>query len=355
MTNAPALLQKDITDQISLKLGELQDEGLQLPAGYNPNNALKSAFFELKNVKDRNKRPALDVCSKESIANTLLNMVTQGLSPAKTQCYFIVYGDQLQMQRSYFGTQTVLKRLSGVKDIWANVIHEGDEFDVEFDEKGRERLKHHNTSFLNRDNPMIGAYAIIDTEKDGQLLTAMTKKQIDTSWTQAKTTAVHSKFSTEMAKRTVINRAAKNYINTSNDSDTLIQAINDSTENEYDEEVRRKDVTESAAPAEKTKSLAERFKERHSTEKEESVEVNYEELPENEMDIDFTDDPKEDIDTGQQEDIIDVSGYTVPQLKSALDAHEVEYDSHARKDELVSLASDYFNGGEYDGEQSELF
>lgn len=149
MTNAPALLQKDITDQISLKLGELQDEGLQLPAGYNPNNALKSAFFELKNVKDRNKRPALDVCTKESIANTLLNMVTQGLSPAKTQCYFIVYGDQLQMQRSYFGTQTVLKRLSGVKDIWANVIHEGDEFDVQFDEKGRERLKHHNGQARN--------------------------------------------------------------------------------------------------------------------------------------------------------------------------------------------------------------
>lgn len=355
MSNTPALIQKDITDQISHKLVELQDEGLQLPAGYNPNNALKSAFFELKNVKDKNKRPALDVCSKESIANTLLNMVTQGLSPAKTQCYFIVYGDQLQMQRSYFGTQTVLKRLSGVKDIWANVIHEGDEFEVEFDEKGRERLKYHKTSFLNRDNPMIGAYAIIDTEKDGQLLTAMTKKQIDTSWTQAKTTAVHTKFSTEMAKRTVINRAAKNYINTSNDSDTLIQAINDSTDNEYDQEVRRKDVTESAPSEEKTKSLAERFKERQLSGKNETVDIEYEEVPEDELIMTMKDEPKEDIESDQNEGIIDVSGYTVLQLKSALDAHEVDYDSHAGKDELVDIADKYFNGGDYSGEQAELF
>lgn len=44
-----------------------------------------------------------------------------------------------------------------------------------------------------------------------------------------------------MAKRTVINRAAKAFINTSDDSDLLVQAINNSTENEYDNE--RVDVT----------------------------------------------------------------------------------------------------------------
>lgn len=64
----------------------------------------------------------MEVCSRESIANSLLDMVVQGLSPAKTQCYFIVYGNQLQLNRSYFGTQAVLKRLTNVKDIWANVI-----------------------------------------------------------------------------------------------------------------------------------------------------------------------------------------------------------------------------------------
>jgi recombination protein RecT len=39
-----------------------------------------------------------------------------------------------------------------------------------------------------------------------------------------------------MAKRTVINRAAKSYINTSDDSDILVQSINQSTKNEYEDE-----------------------------------------------------------------------------------------------------------------------
>src|SRR5699024_4303409 len=70
----------------------------------------------------------------------------------------------------------------------------------------------------------------------------MTRKEIDASWGQSKTgRAVHKKFPQEMAKRTVINRAAKAFINTSDDSDLLVEAINNSTENEYDNE--RKDIT----------------------------------------------------------------------------------------------------------------
>lgn len=235
-----AVIQKDITDDVSNKLAELEQGGLALPPNYNAHNALKSAFFKLQEVKDRNNKPALEVCSKPSIANALLDMVVQGLSPAKTQCYFIVYGQQLQLNRSYFGTQAVLKRLTNVKDIWANVIFEGDVFDYEI-EGGREKLVKHETNFLNRDNPILGAYAVVRTTDDEEILTVMTKKEIDASWSQAKTKNVQNKFPQEMAKRTVINRAAKAFINTSDDSDLLVDAINRSTENEYDNE--RVDVT----------------------------------------------------------------------------------------------------------------
>ncbi|WP_373786230.1 recombinase RecT, partial [Jeotgalibaca porci] len=97
MSNELAVLQKDITDQISGKLSDLEKTGLSLPANYNPQNALKSAFFKLQETKDRDGNLALTVCTKESIANSLLDMVVQGLSPAKTQCYFIVYGNALQL------------------------------------------------------------------------------------------------------------------------------------------------------------------------------------------------------------------------------------------------------------------
>ncbi|MCY7691771.1 recombinase RecT [Bacillus altitudinis] len=238
--NQLAHVQKDITDDVNNSLTRLQDDGLVLPSNYNASNALKSAFFKLQDLKDKDGRPALESCSRESIANSLLDMVVQGLSPAKTQCYFIPYGKQLQLNRSYFGTQAVLKRLTNVKDIWANVIFEGDVFDYEID-GGREKLIKHETKFENRDKPIIGAYAVVKTIDDMELLTVMTKKEIETSWSQAKTQGVQNKFPQEMAKRTVINRAAKNFINTSDDSDLLVQAINNSTENEYDNE--RVDVT----------------------------------------------------------------------------------------------------------------
>lgn len=241
MANQVAIIQKDITDSVNNKLGELQKEGLVIPPNYSASNALKSAFFKLQEVKDKSGRPALEACTKDSIANALLDMTVQGLSPAKTQCYFVVYGSKLQLSRSYFGTQTVLKRLSTVKDIWANVIYQDDEFDYE-NYHGRERLISHKTKFENRDKDILGAYAIVQTTDDEEILTVMTKKEIEASWSQSKTSqAVHKKFPQEMAKRTVINRAAKAYINTSDDSDLLIEAINNTTENEF--ESSRKDVT----------------------------------------------------------------------------------------------------------------
>lgn len=239
MTNqTPALLQKDITDQVTTKVASMQKEGLALPASYSPANALKSAFFAMTNSSNGN---LLEKGTKESIANALLDMVVQGVSPAKNQCYFIPYGNNIKLTRSYFGTQAILKRQKEVEDIWATVIYEGDEFEVD-NVNGREVLQKHKTSFLNRDNPIIGAYCIIK-KNDGELvLTVMTKKEIDKSWSKAKTKNVQNDFPQEMAKRTVINRAAKAFINTSDDSDLLIKAFNDTTSNEYQDERERKEA-----------------------------------------------------------------------------------------------------------------
>lgn len=230
--NALAILQKDITDDVNGKLATLQKDGLVLPPSYSPANALKSAFFAMTNSANGN---LLESCTKTSIANALLDMTIQGLSPSKTQCYFIPYGKEVKMTRSYFGTQAVLKRLSGVKDIWANVIYEGDKFAYE-NRNGRDYLVSHETALQNRDNPIIGAYAVIVEESGDMPITVMTKKEIDASWSQGKTDRVQKKFPQEMAKRTVINRAAKAYVNTSDDSDILIEAINTTTENEYEDD-----------------------------------------------------------------------------------------------------------------------
>lgn len=245
MTNQVAQQHKPakLTDQVLDRVKQMQNtQDLSLPKNYNASNALNAAFLELQKVQDRNHRPALEACTHDSIVKSLLDMTLQGLSPAKDQCYFIVYGNELQMQRSYFGTVAAVKRLDGVQKVRAEVVHEKDDFEIGANEDMELVVKRFVPKFENQDNPIIGAFAMIKTD-EGTDFTVMTKKEIDQSWAQTrqKNNKVQQNFSQEMAKRTVLNRAAKMFINTSDDSDLLTGAINDMTSNEYDDE--RRDVT----------------------------------------------------------------------------------------------------------------
>ncbi|HGC9120525.1 TPA: recombinase RecT, partial [Streptococcus agalactiae] len=216
-----------------------QNENFIVPPNYSLGNALSNAYYELKNSSSGN---LLSQCTDESVYISLLDMVAQGLSPAKKQCYFIKYGDKVQLRRSYFGTMKVVKELNEVKDIWAGVIFEGDVFKSEI-VNGRRRFVSHESDWENQDNPIKGAYCIIKDINDEEHLTVMTKKQIDKAWSKAKTKNVQVDFPDQMAMRTVINRAAKSFINTSNDSSYFVEALNRTTENEYDNDRQVKDVT----------------------------------------------------------------------------------------------------------------
>lgn len=256
---------RELTDQVAGRLEDLKDEGLALPTNYSAQNALKAAYLRLQGVKDRQGRPALTVCSQSSIANALLDMAIQGLSPAKNQCYFIVYGNELQMQRSYFGTIAALKRLASIEDIDAQVVHRGDKFEIGADEIGHIVVTKFEPSFTNLDKELIGAFAFIKLANGRVDYTVMTKAQIDTSWAQSRNRQnnVQKKFSDEMAKRTVLNRAAKMFINTSDDSDLLTGSINAATEAEYEEP---KDVTTTTEEESSTQLLAD-FKKAQAAEK----------------------------------------------------------------------------------------
>ncbi|UJL25310.1 recombinase RecT [Lactiplantibacillus plantarum] len=215
------------------------NEGLSLPPDYSVGNALNSAYLILSDTTKG--QPLLDKCDQGSVIKALMNMAIQGLSPAKNQCYFIPYGNQLVMQRSYFGSISVVKRLSNVKDIQAQVVHKDDTFKIG-GENGVLVVKEFEPNFENLDKPIIGAFAWIEDINGNRTYTVMTKKDIDTSWSHAKTKKVQNEFPEEMAKRTVINRAAKFYINSSSDNDLFVKAVNDTTSSEYEND-NPKDVT----------------------------------------------------------------------------------------------------------------
>lgn len=232
----------ELVTSVQTEIAKMEkNDGLKLPQGYSVGNALNSAWLILS---DDSKCPSmLQKCDPRSVSKALLNMAIQGLSPAKNQCYFIPYGKQCTLQRSYFGSVTVLKQLSSVKDIKAQVIFQDDDFEIGADDEMNLVVNNYKPKFENRDKPIVGAFAYILQDDGNRVWTVMTKKEIDASWSQAKTHNVQQKFGQEMAQRTIINRAAKLYINSSNDNDLFVKAINDTTEDEYDDDKPAKDVT----------------------------------------------------------------------------------------------------------------
>lgn len=240
-TAAVAVQEKNVTDEVLARVQDLNRKGdLVIPPGYSAENAIKSAWLILQETVDREKKPALQVCTKTSIANSLLDMVIQGLSPSKKQCYFVVYGNKLQLMKSYMGTVAVTKRLKGVKDVKAYCIYEGDEFEQEFNlDTATLKITKFNPKFENIDiNKIKGAFAIVLGE-DGPIHTeVMNINQIKNSWNQGYAkgkSGAHSNFTDEMAKKTVINRACKMFVNTSDDSDILVEAFNNTDKEPYEE------------------------------------------------------------------------------------------------------------------------
>lgn len=216
---------ENISEQVLTRIEEFQKTGgMVLPKDYSVENHMKSAWLILQATTDRSGQQALAVCTKESIANALLDMVLQGLSVSKKQGYFIVYGNKLEFQRSYFGTIALAKRTGGIKtEPVANVIYEGDEFVYSIDPNtARISIVKHEQKIENIDNTKIkGAYALVTLADGTTQVTIMSMAQIRAAWGQGATkgnSPAHKNFAEEMAKKTVIGRACKAIINSSDDA-----------------------------------------------------------------------------------------------------------------------------------------
>lgn len=212
------LVAKDFTEGMVVKIKQKEKFGLTFPKDYNYTNEFMSAMLILQDTVDMNKKPVLQSCTRASIENALVEMVTSGLSMQKKQCYPVAYGGKLQCQKSVYGNTCIARRY-GLKDITAEVIYEGDTFEYKI-VNGKKSIVTHKQDFENIDNDKVkGAYAIA-TMDDGSILTeVMNIKQIKQAWKQGfgykeNGNGVHQKFADQMAMKTVKNRLLK-YINNS--------------------------------------------------------------------------------------------------------------------------------------------
>lgn len=237
---------ESIAELVQNKIEKMQEEGgIHFPANYSVANAIRSAWLQIQETKDLNDHPALEVCTRESVANALLNTVIQGLSPSKKQVYYVVYKNQLLAQRSYFGTISVTKRVPSVTDVWADVVYDGDVFQTKKQRGGWKVLEHESAPENIDPSKIKYAYAVIERENGDAFTEIMTWAQIQKSWakSRSKSQSVHKEFPDQMAKRTVINRACKLFFNTCDDSDLLIEAFH-ATGEQYENQCAEPDKPE---------------------------------------------------------------------------------------------------------------
>lgn len=194
---------------------------------FNAKQAIISMALKLKETKDKAGRPAIDVCSRESIMTVAQEVLVKKLDIMKSQAALVVRGDKLMLQPEYFGN---VKRSLELNPFLAYftfaIVYKDDKVDLEVGEDGGYRIKSHKTSIANIGKDKVVACYANAVKKDGTIYATelMTMDEIKMAWSQSSNSSlsVHSKFWKKMCRKTVLNSLCTWLINTTGE-----------TENEY--------------------------------------------------------------------------------------------------------------------------
>ena len=197
------------------RVDEMCKVGFTMPKDYNYVNAVKATMLKLQEVKDKNGKPALEVCTPSSIQSALFAMVVKGLDVSKNQAYLVCYGQQLQLQESYFGKVLQVKRIFPDWEPRPNIVHADDTFKYTVNpETGRKELVEHTQSLENLDKPIVGGYIYLPCADGGKDLYIMTIKQIMAAWNKSRSGGATAKqFPEKMAMKTLVNSGCTMVIN----------------------------------------------------------------------------------------------------------------------------------------------
>lgn len=205
-------VKKNVGDQVIARVNNLCEAGFVMPKDYSFVNAIKMSMLKLQDLKDKNGKSALEVCTPASVSTALFQMVTKGLNAALNQCYLIVRGNQLCLHESYFGKVLMVKRFYPEWNPVPVTIRQGDTFEYGIEPStGKKFVIKHEQKLENMDNDFIGGYMYLP---DGELF-MMTKKQILTAWSKSSSReqATHKAFDEKMVGKTLVNSGCNMVIN----------------------------------------------------------------------------------------------------------------------------------------------
>lgn len=158
--------------EIGEYLGGMKDRVAQiLPKHLTADRVLQMAATTI------HRNPTIAKCTPTSLLGAVMQASLLGFPPvdALGYCYFVPYGKDVQFQIGYKGLVDLARRSGKVKDVYAEIVREGDVFEAEF---GLERTLKHKPTF-DTSKPVTHAYAVCHYSDGGYSFVVLSKAEIE--------------------------------------------------------------------------------------------------------------------------------------------------------------------------------
>ncbi len=144
------------------------------------------------------------------ITQGLMKSAFLGLDAINKECYLIPYGNKMNFQIDYRGSKKLAKKYSlrAIKDIYAKLVLQGDEFKTWADDKGQ-HFEFNPLPFNG--GSIVGAFAVCMFVDGGLLVDTMSLADLENTRKQSKApnSPAWKNFTGEMYKKTVLHRLCK--------------------------------------------------------------------------------------------------------------------------------------------------
>lgn len=122
--------------------------------------------------------PQLATCNKESFLAALMQSAQIGLEPSTLgQCFILPYKGEAKLIIGYQGMINLVRRSGEIKDIYAEIIYEKDEYSIEF---GLDRKLLHKPNFELEDRGKAKfVYAVAKLADGGTTFVVLTIQEIE--------------------------------------------------------------------------------------------------------------------------------------------------------------------------------
>lgn len=191
---------------------------------FNAKQAIISMALKLSEIKDKVGRPAIDICTRESVMQVAQEVLVKRLDIMKSQASLIVRGDKLMLQSQYQGNVKRALELNPFLSHFNFVpIYKGDKVEMQVGVDGSYGIKSHSTSFNNIGNDNIVGGYVRAIKKDGSvyMTEVMTMEQIKIAWSKSSNSSlsVHKQFPIKMVRKTILNSLCSWLINTTGEKE----------------------------------------------------------------------------------------------------------------------------------------